>query len=75
MGTEILPEERNKSCLFLRSLSSPQNSHPSPLDLELCLCCKGGKKGMVCHSVFNRMSGPERNKMKEKITSYIFLFY
>lgn len=76
MGTEILLEERNKSCLVLRSLL-PQplkNSHPSSLGLELCLCCKG-EKIMICCSEFNKMSGPQRNKMKEKITSYLFVFY
>jgi len=60
MGTEILPEERNKSSLFLRSHSPAESSHRSPLELELCLCCKGGKKGTAHPSEFNRMSGPRK---------------
>lgn len=81
MGIEILPKERNKSCLFLRSPSPPKSSHRSPLGLELCLCCKGGKKGMAHPSEFNRMSGlrKKRNEGKnnqlQSVSKIIFLFY
>lgn len=70
MGIEILPKERNKSCLFLRSPSPPKSSHRSPLGLELCLCCKGEKREWHIPVSLTECLDSERNEMKGKITSY-----
>lgn len=41
MGIEILPEETNKSCLFLRSPSPPQKQDLSSWMLSLALTAEG----------------------------------
>lgn len=79
MGTEILPEERKKNCLFLRSTLPLKSSHRS-LDLQLCLCCKGEQRKWHIPVSLTECLDPERIKCKEKLPATIsfknhFLFF
>ena len=70
MGTEILPEERNKSSLFLGPTHPQKAAIVLLWSLSFVFAAKGEKRERHTPVSLTECLDPERNEMEGKITSY-----